>query len=28
MGKGGLAKQMMRGGLGSLGLGGRQKFGR
>jgi signal recognition particle subunit SRP54 len=28
MGKGGLAKSMMRGGLGSLGLGGRQKFGR
>jgi signal recognition particle subunit SRP54 len=28
MGKGGMAKQMMRGGLGSLGLGGRQKFGR
>src|ERR1700761_7132142 len=28
MGKGGLARQMMRGGLGSLGLGGRQKFGR
>src|SRR5580698_1265757 len=28
MGKGGLAKQMMRGGLGGLGLGGRQKFGR
>ena len=28
MGKGGLAKQMMRGGMGSLGLGGRQKFGR
>jgi signal recognition particle subunit SRP54 len=28
MGKGGLAKQMMRGGLGSLGMGGRQKFGR
>jgi signal recognition particle subunit SRP54 len=27
MGKGGLAKQMMRGGLGSLGMG-RQKFGR
>jgi signal recognition particle subunit SRP54 len=28
MGKGGLAKSMMRGGLGGLGLGGRQKFGR
>ena len=28
MGKGGLAKQLMRGGLGGLGLGGRQKFGR
>jgi signal recognition particle subunit SRP54 len=29
MGKGGgLARQMMRGGLGSMGLGGRQKFGR
>ncbi|WP_420236492.1 signal recognition particle protein [Telmatobacter bradus] len=28
MGKGGMAKQMMRGGLGGLGLGGRQKFGR
>jgi signal recognition particle subunit SRP54 len=28
MGRGGLAKQMMRGGLGGLGLGGRQKFGR
>jgi signal recognition particle subunit SRP54 len=28
MGKGGLGKQMMRGGLGGLGLGGRQKFGR
>jgi signal recognition particle subunit SRP54 len=28
IGKGGLAKQMMRGGLSSLGLGGRQKFGR
>ena len=28
MGKGGLAKQMMRGGMGALGLGGRQKFGR
>src|ERR1700686_535779 len=28
MGKGGLAKQMMRGGMGALGMGGRQKFGR
>jgi signal recognition particle subunit SRP54 len=28
MGKGGLAKNMMRGGLGAMGLGGRQKFGR
>jgi signal recognition particle subunit SRP54 len=28
MGKGGLAKSMMRGGLGGLGLGGKQKFGR
>ncbi|MDR3724127.1 MAG: signal recognition particle protein [Terracidiphilus sp.] len=28
MGKGGLARQMMRGGMGGLGLGGRQKFGR
>ena len=28
MGKGGLAKSMMRGGLSGLGLGGRQKFGR
>jgi signal recognition particle subunit SRP54 len=28
MGKGGLAKNMMRGGLGGLGLGGKQKFGR
>ena len=28
MGKGGLAKQMMRGGMGAMGLGGRQKFGR
>jgi signal recognition particle subunit SRP54 len=28
MGKGGLAKQMMRGGLGSLGMGAKQKFGR
>jgi signal recognition particle subunit SRP54 len=27
MGKGGLAKQMMRGGMGALGMG-RQKFGR
>src|SRR3984893_8277441 len=28
MGKGALAKQMMRGGMGALGMGGRQKFGR
>ena len=28
MGKGGLAKSMMRGGMGALGMGGRQKFGR
>jgi len=28
MGKGGLMKNMMRGGLGGLGLGGKQKFGR
>src|ERR1700757_4726230 len=28
MGKGGVAKQMMGGGMGSLGLGGKQKFGR
>jgi len=28
MGKGGLARQMMRGGLGAMGMGGRQKFGR
>ncbi len=28
MGKGGLARQMMRGGMGALGMGGRQKFGR
>ena len=28
MGKGGMAKQMMRGGLGAMGMGGRQKFGR
>ncbi len=28
MGKGGLAKQMLRGGMSGLGLGGRQKFGR
>jgi signal recognition particle subunit SRP54 len=28
MGRGGLAKSMLRGGLGGLGLGGRQKFGR
>jgi len=28
MGKGGLARQMMRGGMGGLGLGGKQKFGR
>jgi signal recognition particle subunit SRP54 len=28
MGKGGLARNMMRGGLGAMGLGGRQKFGR
>ncbi|HET7103114.1 MAG TPA: signal recognition particle protein [Terracidiphilus sp.] len=28
MGKGGLARNMMRGGLGSLGMGSRQKFGR
>ena len=28
MGKGGLGKAMMRGGMGALGMGGRQKFGR
>jgi len=28
MGKGGLAKQMLRGGMGSLGMGGKQRFGR
>ena len=28
MGKGGRAKSMMRGGLGAMGMGGRQKFGR
>jgi signal recognition particle subunit SRP54 len=28
MGKGGLARNMMRGGLGAMGMGGRQKFGR
>src|SRR5579863_5570486 len=28
MGKGGLARQMMRGGMGGLGMGARQKFGR
>jgi len=28
MGKGGLARQMMRGGLGAMGMGGKQKFGR
>jgi signal recognition particle subunit SRP54 len=28
MGKGGLARQMMRGGMGAMGMGGRQKFGR
>ena len=27
-GKGGMAKQMMRGGMGALGMGGKQKFGR
>jgi signal recognition particle subunit SRP54 len=27
-GKGGLARNMMRGGLGGLGMGGKQKFGR
>jgi signal recognition particle subunit SRP54 len=28
MGKGGLAGKMMRGGLGAMGMGGKQKFGR
>jgi signal recognition particle subunit SRP54 len=28
MGKGGLARNMMRGGMGAMGLGGKQKFGR
>jgi signal recognition particle subunit SRP54 len=28
MGKGGLAKQMMRGGMGAMGMGGKQRFGR
>jgi signal recognition particle subunit SRP54 len=28
MGKGGMARNMMRGGMGALGMGGRQKFGR
>jgi len=28
MGKGGMAKQMLRGGMGSLGMGGKQRFGR
>jgi signal recognition particle subunit SRP54 len=28
MGKGGLAKNMMRGGLGAMGMGGKQRFGR
>ena len=28
MGKGGMAKQMMRGGMGAMGMGARQKFGR
>jgi hypothetical protein len=28
MGRGGLGKAMLRGGLGGLGLGGRQRFGR
>ena len=28
MGKGGMARNMMRGGMGAMGLGGRQKFGR
>ena len=28
MGKGGLARNMMRGGLGSMGMGGKQRFGR
>jgi signal recognition particle subunit SRP54 len=27
-GKGGLARNMMRGGLGAMGMGGKQKFGR
>jgi signal recognition particle subunit SRP54 len=28
MGKGGLAAKMMRGGLGAMGMGGKQRFGR
>jgi signal recognition particle subunit SRP54 len=28
MGKGGLAKSMMRGGLGAMGMGSKQRFGR
>jgi signal recognition particle subunit SRP54 len=28
MGKGGMARNMMRGGMGAMGLGGKQKFGR
>jgi signal recognition particle subunit SRP54 len=28
MGKGGLARNMMRGGLGAMGMGGKQRFGR
>jgi signal recognition particle subunit SRP54 len=28
MGKGGLARNMMRGGMGAMGMGGKQKFGR
>jgi len=28
MGKGGMARNMMRGGLGAMGMGGKQRFGR
>jgi signal recognition particle subunit SRP54 len=28
MGSGGLARNMMRGGLGAMGMGGKQRFGR
>jgi hypothetical protein len=28
MGKGGMARNMMRGGMGAMGMGGKQRFGR